>query len=181
MTTTEPEQRRRHENLDGTPVEINGQTWILADFIPELGDAWNRLYDHNIVRGQYDPKDVQLGALRLLMANYHLTLDEAVALVLAVDPAELVQPVEVAIFGVDRPYRGYSEWVESSLYINGIDPASVPASKRRDVVAYLVTAGKAIPAEQYLSSYKAAAKRQGWLDLAARHKPAEADGDGQEN
>lgn len=154
--------------VSGTPVLLtDGREWLLADFAPDPGDVWDRLYDGNIVRGQYDASDLYVAAYRLLRANYHLTPEEAYRL-LAVDPANLVHPVEVALFGVDRPYRGFSEWVEVSLLANGLDPDRIPPSRRRAVVDYLVTTGKAIPAAEYLSSHQAAAKRKAILDFAAR-------------
>ncbi|MEO6809151.1 MAG: hypothetical protein ABI353_08550 [Isosphaeraceae bacterium] len=169
-----PGNRQKGPSLDGSPVEIDGQTWTLSAAIPELSEVWDRIYDHAVVRGSYDERDVQLAALRLLQANYRLDLDEAVQVVLSADPADLVPPVEVALFGVDRPYRGYSEWVEVSLLANGIDPAGVPPDRRRAVVEYLAAQGRAIPADEYLSSHKAAAKRKSILDFAARRAERKA-------
>lgn len=151
-----PEERARGAAA-GTPVEVGGEVWHFAAHVTPLAEVWGRLYDANLLAGRYDPDDVLLAALKLLTPNYDLTLDEAVAVVRAADPAALVRAVEEALFGPEERHRTYPGWVASSLWSNGVDPASVPPEHLRDVLDQLVLTGRAVPASKFVSAAEAAA------------------------
>lgn len=160
-----PQSRARHSFVAGTPLEIDGQAWLLADVIPVAGgDVWDRLYDQNCLTRRYEPGDLQLAAAKLLWANYHLTADEGVGLILAVPVRDLVEPVELALFGPDKPLRTYSEWVRSSLICAGIDPRMVPPGDLRAVLEQLVATGRCLPQHQFVSAAVASVKRRRMLD-----------------
>lgn len=154
----------------GTPVVIHGETWMLSNYVPALGPVWDRLYDDNTLRGGYRLDDLQLAAFRLIQNAYHLTTDEAVALVRAADPADVMHSVETALFGGHENYHGYSEYVRVTLWANAIDPAVIPPAMVRPVMDYLVRVGRALPPAAFVSSLEAAAVRQSFAAFL-RPKP----------
>ena len=158
-----PESRSRGPGVRGTPVELGGATWILADYVPALSEVWDVLHEDNVLLGKYESADVQRAAVRLLFANYELSLDEAVGLVMGVAPADLVAAVEEALFGASQPDRRWSDWVRSSLLANGLDPAKIPPESLRDVLDQLVSCGRAIPAEDFVTAVGYAKKRKSLL------------------
>ena len=155
-----PLARARRGDVAGNPVLVDGREWLLLDHAPALGGVWDELYDSNVLRGHYQPIDLQRAALRLLDANYDLTPDESVGLILALDPAALVGPVEHALFGPDQPHRRYSDWAESALRANGLDPGKVPPESLRDVLDQLVGCGRAVAPESFITMVKYAAQRK---------------------
>lgn len=163
-----PEARAKAGEPRGTPVTVAGETWVLADRIPRLGAVWDRLFDQNVLARRYDEADLRSAAVRLLWAHYDLSPDEAVALAFAAGPADLVAAAEAALLGPDRSYRGYSEWVASALWSNGLDPARVPPGHLHAVLDQLVATGRAVPAHEFVSSAAAARERDGWMRLAGR-------------
>jgi hypothetical protein len=165
-----PDARRRHDGIDGTPIEIGGTTWLLADYVPLLGAVWNRLFDQAVIDGRYEPDDVHKAAMHLLIENYRLSASECAVLLLAAplgsadeEHPGLVAAVERAMFGEDqeqyRSCRTYSQWMRLSLLANGLDPEKVPARDRRPLVLYLVAAGKAAPPELWVGSAATAFRR----------------------
>jgi hypothetical protein len=167
-TTTEkhltPEACALRDDITGTPVEIDGQTWLFADGHPKLRGVWDTLYDHNVIRGRYTREDIQFAAFYLLMENYRLTFNESVSLIRSADTAQLVRAVETALFGPRVEHNTYSMWVESALYSNGLDPAKIPPHRLHVVLEQLVRTGRAIPPEDFISSQTAMAKRSALLN-----------------
>lgn len=156
----DPEARKRPSTVRGTPVRLGGSEWLLADFVPALGQVWDDLYDSNVLQGRYEAVDVQRAAVRLLWANYDLSADEAVGLVLGADPATLVGAVEAALFGEARPHRTYSDWALSALLANGLGPKRVPPESLRDVLDQLVAVGRAVPPESFVTTLQYARERR---------------------
>ena len=160
-----PEATARQDDLPGFDVKLaDGRSWTLADHVPGFGPVWDRLYDGNSVRGCYQLLDLQLASARLLLANYDLDPEFAVWLIAGADPEILVPVVEAAILGRPDVIRGWSEWADSALRANAIDPATVPATSLRPVLDQLVATGRAVPHSQFTSAGKAASKRQALLD-----------------
>ena len=165
MDQPTPESSARRPDLRGVEVVLaDGQTWTLADYIPDLAPVWDQLYDHNLISQGYNLADLHLASFRLLLENYDLPADFAVWLIDRTDPDALVTAVEGALFGVRNALRGWSDWATGSLLANGIDPAIVPPERRRDVLDLLVASGRTVPASKFTSAGRAAAKRQGLLD-----------------
>jgi hypothetical protein len=161
-----PEARAKSKSIRGTPVAICAATWLMAEYPPDFGPHWDDLYDQNLIRGCYDPDDLRMAALRLLMANYRLDAEEAVALVLAAEPAALVPAVERALFGEDRPHRTWSDWALGSLLINGIRPESIPPEMLHATLDLLVAAGRTVPESRFVTSQVTAAKRAAIMEKA---------------
>lgn len=155
----DPEARKR-PGARGTPVRLGGSDWLLADFVPALGQVWDDLYDSNVLEGRYEAADVQRAAVRLLWANYDLSADEAVGLALGADPGSLVGAVEAALFGESRPHRTYSDWAISSLLANGLDPKRVPPESLRDVLDQLVISGRAVAPDEFVTTLRYARERR---------------------
>lgn len=156
----DPAARKRPGAVRGTPVILGGSEWLLADFVPALGRVWDDLYDSNVLEGRYEAADVQRAAVRILWANYDLSADEAVGLVLGADPGSLVGAVEAALFGEARPHRTYSDWAISSLLANGLDPKRVPPESLRDVLDQLVISGRAVAPEEFVTTILYAKERR---------------------
>ncbi len=167
--TFAPEARVK-PGANGTPVEINGRTWLLADHVPVLDAVWDALYDQNQLARYYEPDDLRKAGLRLLWANYDLTTEEAVGLIRLADLTVLAQAVESALFGAGDDRRTYSEWVAIALWSNGIDPERLPATFRRAVLESLEASGRTIPASAFISSAQAAAVRKSFAGLMPRPK-----------
>lgn len=150
---------------EGTPAVLaDGAAWTLAADVP-LGGVWDDLYDQNVARGQYRPEDVLTAAYRLLRRNYRVTPAEAFELLRGVDPADLVGPVEDALFGSWTRNRTYSRWIEASLWAAGIDPETVPPELVRDVMDALVETGRAAPEGEFITVQAAMAKRHKLLNF----------------
>jgi hypothetical protein len=159
-----PEARAR-PGIDGTPTFLgDGREWTLAAYVPNLEAVWSELYDAGQVRGKYEWGDVHLAAFRLLATNYDVTPEEGVSLILAApDPSALVRAVEAALYGPDRPYVSWEDWVIASLLSNGIDPATVPPRRLRGVLATLVGSGRALPHGRVTTAGINGAKRREML------------------
>jgi hypothetical protein len=148
-------------------VEVSGRTWLLADYVPKLGPAWDEVYDENVWAGEYTLETVRRAAIRLLDESYELTPSEAAGLIMSADPVALKGAVEAALFGPagDGDYRGYSEWVTVSLLANGLDPARLRGPALRGVLDLLVSTGRATPARSFISSAAAAAEKGQFLAM----------------
>lgn len=152
--------------VTGTPVEIAGQTWLLADW-PHFGGVWDDIYDRAVLRGECDSLSVAVAAEMLLISCHKLDLDDAVRLVRLADPEDLASAVRTALFGPEEARRTYSQWAISALLANGLNPDRVPAVCLRDVLDHLVATGRAVPADKWVSSAEAAAERAAILKLKA--------------
>jgi hypothetical protein len=167
MDETLSPDRRRKGRPEGTEVALSdGRMWTLAAYVPRPGRVFDDLYDANQVAGSYEVADLQLAAFHLLAANYRVTIDEGVALLLGAEPADLVRAVEAALGGDRRGYAGLSDWIGASLWANGIDPAEVPPELLRAVMTTLVASGRAIPEDQFVTSAETARKKAGLLKQA---------------
>jgi hypothetical protein len=163
-----PEQRPRHLGIRGTAVRLgDDREWLLADFVPAHSPAWDRLYDANVMDGQYTLPDVRAAAWALLLANYTVSGDEAARLIVGARPKDLVKAVDSALFGPEVIHRTYGDWVNASLYGNGLDPAKIPASQHRIVLEMLVKTGRAVPESEFVSSHEGAAMRRKIMAMIA--------------
>jgi hypothetical protein len=149
----------------GLPCTIAGHVWVLPDYVPEPAAVWDAVYDQNALAGRYDHGDLRACAVRLLLTNYDLAPDDAVELVWSCDLAELVPPVELALFGPEPAYRSWSSWVRTSLLANGLSLRTVPAADLRGVLDQLVATGRAVPAEKWISAAEYRAYRTNLDDL----------------
>ena len=160
-----PQSSRRVAAPRGSDVLLaDGNAWTLADFVPTLGDVWDRIYDDNLLATHYDRADVPLAGVRLLLANYDVPADFAAWLIQGAEVDQLRDAIEAALFGRKDQLRTWSEWAEGALRANGIDPASLPAPQLRPVLDQLVAAGRAVPSVQYTSAGRAYQKRRALLD-----------------
>jgi hypothetical protein len=168
-----PAARARPGARGELTVSARGHAWRLSDHVPRPDAVWDRLYDSNLLRGGYDPGDVRMAAYRLLAANYELTPEEGVAIVLeadGVDPGAALAAVERALFGPAETHRTYSDWVTSALAANGLAYEDVPPGRLHSVLAQLVATGRAIPAEGFISAAEAAQLRATFSRFAAEQK-----------
>lgn len=159
MTNFNADRARNPDRLRGMPITAHGSTWLLADYIPVFEPVWDRLYDSGVIRECYDHPDTNSAAIRLLVANYDLAPGEAASIILAASRAELVAAVERALYGEKKSHRTYTEWIELSLLANGIDIAKVPPEKVTYLMDYLESAGRTIPAHEFISSVGAVSFR----------------------
>jgi hypothetical protein len=143
----------------GTPVVLgDGRTYHLADFTPTLSAVWDRLWDHNCLRGRYDEADVRLAAWRLLEARYDVPPAAGADLIAGADLGALKDAVELALIGDDAAPTTWSDWVLESLLANAIDPASVPPERLRSVLRALVALGRARPPAEAITAARTAAR-----------------------
>lgn len=164
-----PEDCSRRTSAGGTPVLMgDGRQWPLADYIPSLGGAWDRLFDSNLLDGAYQPEDVRIAAGHLLLANFELAPEAVATLIVGADLAALVVAVENAMFGPLQKPRTWSDWALGSLYANGIDPAGVPPSRLRAVLEVLVECGRTVPSGRFIDSAIAAGRFSSARSRAAR-------------
>lgn len=143
----------------GTATTLgDGLAWTLSDAVPP-GGVFDALYDQNVARGVYDVGQLRTAAYRLLRANYRLSPDEAFALIRDIEPADLVEPVENALFGSPRENWTYSMWIEASLLLAGVNPATAPPRLIRMMMEILERTKRTIPEAEGISVQAAMAKR----------------------
>ncbi len=160
-----PDGSARSDALVGNDLVLaDGRTWRLADFIPKFGDPWNRIYDDNLLATRYELIDIHLAGVRLLLANYDLPAEFAVWLIQGAAVDQLRDAIEAAMFGRKDQIRTWSDWAESALWANGINPATLPATQLRPVLDQLVMAGRAVPAVNWTSAGQAYKQRQALND-----------------
>jgi hypothetical protein len=168
-----PEECARRSSVAGNPVMLgDGRIWPLAAYVPCLGPVWDRIYDDNLMRGAYEPEDIRLAASHLLQENFDLAPEAVALLIVGADLAPLVMAIEHALFGPERVHQTWSDWVLGSLYANGIDPATVPASRLRVVLDFLVDCRRTIPPQKFISSVEAGAR---FAAIRGRVKPSPAE------
>lgn len=171
---------RIYPDTVGTAVVLaDGQTWLLADVVPDLRcEVWDALYEDNRVNQRYDPADVAVAACWLLMANYRLDLAEAHDLIAGTDPKTLVRPVEVALFGINHVRAGsFSDWVLAGLWSNGIDPDRLPRHLLWPVMLNLERMGRVPPRSAAVKGDVIAAERAHFLAVAgSSRRPAPGTG-----
>jgi hypothetical protein len=143
----------------GTPVEALGQTWLLADHVPDFDDVWDRLYDDGVISGQNDLDDLRCAGWRLLKACHALPDDLLLLIVAGIEPHALAAAVGTAISGPDEPRRTWSSWARGSLVAAGLNPADVPPGDRRPGLDLLTMTGRTVPVEQWVSSVQTARER----------------------
>lgn len=149
---------QRKPGARGTAVEIAGRAWLLADYVPMISPVWGRLFDQNLIRGQYEICDLHSAAIQLLYVNYDLSPEDAADLILTAETALLVRAVEAALFIDDRPVF-WDQWALSALAANGIKPEDVPAGLLQLVLHQLVKTGRAVPPQDVVDSIQAVVAR----------------------
>lgn len=156
-----PETATASKDLSGTPVEIDGETWIFADYPVPPFSVLDEFFDQNIIARQYEKFTVQRIAVELLQANYELLSDdEAVEIILKAKPQSLVEAVEAIIFGRTKPRKTYTDWLFSAFAANGVDPKAVHPSRWLDVANHLVECGRAIPRDQFVTAAVVVSSRE---------------------
>lgn len=156
----------------GTPIVLaDGGTWIVADELPYLGGIWDRLYEDNVARHQYQTHHLATGLQRLLQANYRLSDSEAFGLVQICEWRAMILAIERAMFGPPPKEVNWTwgDWIVNSFLANGIDPASVPPSRFLQVMAILTETKHAIPEDEAISVQVAMAKRSALLNFTRDH------------
>jgi hypothetical protein len=145
------------EDAAGTPVVLaDGKEWLLADggLGNMLDEVRDNMFHDMATRQSVANNDVAWAAWVLLSTNYRLALDEGKRLIHGADMEVLTPAVCESLFGRPRDINslGYTSWARATLDANGIDPAGLTATRRRDVLQYLVAIGRAIPADKYIAS-----------------------------
>lgn len=148
-----PDATQREQYQRGTVVRMLGQDWVLAHAVPPTGGAWDRLYDSGILEGDYEAEDVYWAAANLLARNYDLSSEEIRALILDADPRDFIPAIRRVIFGPDRPYVTYSEWVRASLWTLGANPETVDPSDIRLILEQGVRGGKILPEQDIVTCH----------------------------
>lgn len=146
-------------STNGTAVQIIGHTWYLAAYPPALTERWDRLFDENVLRGEYDGVDVWACAAELLIENYLLTYDECCALIMTQLPIAYREAVENALFGTRPEHRTYSQWVESVLWGVGQNPDTISPKARRLAVDAIEAAGLGVSTAEFISSVNFVARK----------------------
>jgi hypothetical protein len=165
-TPLRPEVRRFHDEITGTPVKIDGQTWLFADWIAEISERWDNLFDANALSRCYANNDLRFCALSLLETNYQLAPGESVGLVRGVKAIDLRQAVEFALYGAPKTHVTYSAWCRTALLAAGLDPQAIAPQDRRAVLTMLVQSGRVTPMHEAVTSLITAAKFAGMQALA---------------
>lgn len=155
-----PESSARWLNPPGIDHVLgDGRAWRLPHYIPNRDRVWDELHDQGTLFGRFEWGDMLLAVVKLLLTNYDVPPDFAAWLVVRADRTVINNAVNWALYGKPDQLRGYSEWVESSLLINGIDPDTVPPRLVREVLDQLVATGRAVPVDQFTTAGLTAAKR----------------------
>jgi hypothetical protein len=163
-----PKSRARHAGIVGVPLEVAGQTWLLAHGGLRLAmrEGRDSLFDDWIYSSQVDVFDCRALAFRLLRINYDLAEAEGFDLVLSADPSALANAVVRAAIPLVAPRKTFTDWAEGALWANGVDPDKVPPHALPHVLAQLIATGRAISFDDYIDSAVGAAKRAAFLGMA---------------
>ena len=162
-------QARQRPDARGTPVEVDGETWLFADYVPDFDEVWDELFDRAHLAGAFDLEQLARAGVRLLYATgYDLTPEVVAAVVCRAPVEQLKAAVEVALFGPERIHRTYADWVLGVFDSNGLDLMRIPPERRRHALDMLVMTGRAVPAAKFVSSVEAAVYRQNMLSMAGR-------------
>jgi hypothetical protein len=147
-----PEARARPTLRGEIEVEVFGHRWTLADYMPGGHPVWDEIFDLGNLAGKYPPDRLRLAAFHLLWANYDLTADEGAAIILGVPSPELVEAVQVALYGsAGEQYssaRTYSQWIRYCLWSVGLDEERVAPWDRRPFATFLAICG-AVPSPEF--------------------------------
>jgi hypothetical protein len=158
----DPAERRRMPNPQGVPVVLGGgRTWVLAHgaLAHALLAQADAIFDSLMLTRSISLGPATVVAWKLLVANYHLTDEEAQILLAGASDEDLADAAADALFGVQPPRRTWSTWALSALYANGIDPAAVPPFLVHEVLHQLVQTGRAMGQSDYIDSAAAAQQR----------------------
>ncbi len=167
-----PIERRRSETIRGHELEIDGQVWLLhhAGISPMLTEVRDRLYNRSLIAGKANLDDCRVVCFMALMANYHVTPEEARALIWRADPDEVVTQAFQVLFIPQYFRRNWTDWARASLIINGIDPDKVKPADVPHVLLLLIMTEKTIPAEEYTEAGEAASKFASLRQIAEEQK-----------
>jgi hypothetical protein len=166
-----PEARKRDHDIVGIDVRLLGETWTLACVgacigSPEIASIQNAMYEEACLREQIGVPLLFKAFIVCLTANYDVTEGECAALFFSapvdhrpMDPTEtfmefsIGQAVAYAVLPThDSRDMEYSDWLESALLINGIDPEKIPHDKMASVLRHLVLTGRAVPPNDFVQA-----------------------------
>lgn len=176
-----PEARRDPRRpIRGMPLEIFGQTWLLAfgGIAPVLTEIRDQMYDDIIWKGSVDMPSIRKAAWILISFNYRLSDEEIWSLLMSANQGELADATASALLGDDDRRQTWTTWVLSAFHSNAIDPATVPPHLIPDVMTQLVRTGRALPERDYIQSVQAAGKRAGWQKIMDRQRSVNGHNDG---
>lgn len=135
-----------YDHATGTAVELaDGQTWLLADFVPVLGPAWDQLIAAGLRNQPIELPLVWLACRDLLLFNHSVPADGALMLVRCTPTERLMPALNAALVPAEERDVPYSLWARSVIRVAGLDPARVPPDERGLVLSHLVASGRAIP------------------------------------
>jgi hypothetical protein len=165
-TPLTPEARAKRGARGIPAVMGDGEEWLLFQdsLSPELDGYRDRLFDSSTLTKKVGMDDVREVAWFLLKLNYSLTGEEAASLVVNAGQKGLAEAVMDALLWPDGEHKTYTTWVRSSLLTNGLVPESIPPEILPSVLLQLVQTGRAVPADEFISSAVAAGKRRKLMD-----------------
>lgn len=163
--------------ITGIPMRLaDGNDWLLAHMgnAEGGGPLRNQLCDSVFFAGRLPATLLHPLVHHALAINYEISEKETFDLLFSegYSPFKAVddQPAPVkAVVGAWLPSEEdcefeYDDWLRSSLIINGIDPATIPADDVPAVVAHLRGLGKIIEPSIFVGAMREGAKRQDHLD-----------------
>ena len=164
---TNPKERAR-DNITGLGITCQGHEWLLpyAQTAKALDTTRDRMYQAIMTIHKVSLRDVWSTAWVLLNWNYRLTPKESSALVYAFNQTELIDAVILTTIGTDTRFEvGYSQWLRSALYANGLDPEKVPGEYLGEVIQHLLSTNRIAPASEMVSFQVADKTRREILSL----------------
>lgn len=167
---TDPEHAARGLPT-GIVVELaDGREWTLAygGAARKLREYRDRIFDDVTIHQKVKGADIRIAAYFLLNANYDLEDDEALELINGAPADELAEAVVSALLWQESPSRTYTDWIESALWANNIDPDRVPPGILTFVLDQLVETGRAIPLKDFSDAAMARRKRAAFFSLVPR-------------
>lgn len=188
----------RLKSPDATPQGyavplVDGLVWTLYPVgslceDPEVSLIQDELYDALAYEGKISRTLLYRAFHVATRINYDLSDAETAILFFAVDPERrviapgggylhfsLIQAVLAAVLPSESPAdTTYSDWLDSALRINNIDPATVPPERLPAVLGHLVALGRCVPPERFVSAAISGAERNRARSLTVDHAPAPA-------
>lgn len=154
----EPSLRRETFITDGVPIVLGEfGTWTLPYALtqPSIDDLRDAIFDRYILKEQVIVGDISLAACRLLRVNYDISPEDAGLVLRSAVQADLAEAVWACLIGETSNHRTYSQWVRSSLYTAGLDPAKIPPRELGHVLRHLEMSGRVEPKQTFISSVEA--------------------------
>lgn len=186
--TPEARLRNPEEPPQGYEVPLmGGALWTLFPVGACCEDAevsllQDELYDAIAYEGKFRREALFRAFEAAIRINYDLTPSETALLFWSVDPDHrepaangghfqfsLIQAVLGAILPSESQADvTYSDWLHSTLLINGIKPEDIPPERLPAVLGHLIMLGKAVAPDEIVSSAVRGAERRRGRELAAR-------------